>query len=158
MSNDSLTEMIGQQERLLSKRIDARQKATTWVALTSVLLECSLALSNFTPSLPAMATLKSDGLQALLNKLGVESFVTTFPSTDLLTRPLDIYRSHLADILVQLTACNPQVAYDSIQEPNDYGDLEVVIPKLRLKGSNPKELAVELAEKVCLTQSLILVF
>jgi arginyl-tRNA synthetase len=96
-----------------------------------------------------MATLQADSLQLLLNRLGVEDSSNSFPSTDVLTRPLDIYRAHLADVLVQLTDCEPQVAYDSILEPNDYGDLEVVIPKLRLKGSNPKELAFDLAQKVC---------
>jgi arginyl-tRNA synthetase len=100
-----------------------------------------------------MATLQADGLQVLLNRLGVEDSVNSFSSADILTRPLDIYRSYLAEVLVQFTECEPQVAYDSIQEPNDFGDLEVVIPRLRLKGSNPKELAFELAQKVCPPQS-----
>jgi arginyl-tRNA synthetase len=99
--------------------------------------------------LRVMATLQADSLKLLLNRLGVEDSSNSFPSADVLTRPLDIYRAHLADVLVQLTDCEPQVAYDSILEPNDYGDLEVVIPKLRLKGSNPKELAFNLAQKVC---------
>ncbi|KIW69376.1 arginine-tRNA ligase [Phialophora macrospora] len=94
-----------------------------------------------------MATLQADTLQLLLNRLGMEDSGNSFPPADVLTRPLDIYRAHLADILVQLTDCEPQVAYDSIQEPNDYGDLEVVIPRLRLKGSDPKELAFDLAQK-----------
>ena len=96
-----------------------------------------------------MATAKHDGLHALLNRLGVEDPVHTFPLADLLTRPFDIYRLHLAEVLVHLTECEPHVAYESIQEPNDFGDLEVVIPRLRLKGSNPKELASELGQKVC---------
>ncbi|ETI25270.1 arginine-tRNA ligase [Cladophialophora carrionii CBS 160.54] len=94
-----------------------------------------------------MATLDADSLQVLLNGLGVEDSGNPFPSADVLTRPLDIYRAHLAEVLVKLTDCEPQVAYDSIQEPNDYGDLEVVVPRLRLKGSDPKELALSLAEK-----------
>ncbi|OCT47696.1 Arginine--tRNA ligase, cytoplasmic [Cladophialophora carrionii] len=94
-----------------------------------------------------MATLDADSLQILLNGLGVEDPGNSFPSADVLTRPLDIYRAHLAEVLVKLTGCEPQVAYDSIQEPNDYGDLEVVVPRLRLKGSDPKELALSLAEK-----------
>ncbi|EXJ59904.1 hypothetical protein A1O7_04051 [Cladophialophora yegresii CBS 114405] len=94
-----------------------------------------------------MATLDADSLQVLLDGLGVDDTGRSFPAADVLTRPLDIYRTHLAQVLVKLTDCEPQLAYDSIQEPNDYGDLEVVIPRLRLKGSDPKELALNLAEK-----------
>lgn len=99
-----------------------------------------------------MATLQADTLQVLLNKLGVEDFVNSYQSADVLTRPLDIYRSHLAEILVPFTECEPNVAYESIQELSDSGDLEIVVPRLRIKGSNPKDLAFELAQKVCPTQ------
>jgi arginyl-tRNA synthetase len=90
-----------------------------------------------------MATLSSDGLQALLGRVGVESPIPSFPLADIHNN-----LSYLAEILVQLTECAPQVAYDSIQWPNDMGDLVVVLPRLRLKGVKPNDLAVELTQKV----------
>lgn len=95
-----------------------------------------------------MATLSSDGLQALLGGVGVESPIPSFPLADIQNSPMGIYLSYLAEILVQLTKCVPQVAYDSIQWPNDLGDLVVVLPRLRVKDVNPNDLAVELTQKV----------
>jgi arginyl-tRNA synthetase len=95
-----------------------------------------------------MATLSSDGLQALLGGVGVESPIPPFLLADLQSSPMGIYVSYLAEILVQLTECEPQVAYQSIQWPNDLGDLAVVLPRLRLKDVDPNDLAVELKKRV----------
>jgi arginyl-tRNA synthetase len=95
-----------------------------------------------------MATLSSDGLQALLEGIGIERPIPSFPQADVQNSPMDIYKSYLADILVQLTECEPQVAYESIQLPNDFGDLVVVLPRLRLKDVKPKDLAIELKQRV----------
>jgi arginyl-tRNA synthetase len=61
---------------------------------------------------------------------------------------MGIYLSYLSEILVQLTECAPQVAYESIQWPNEFCDLVVVVPRLRLKGVNPTELAIDLKKRV----------
>jgi arginyl-tRNA synthetase len=61
---------------------------------------------------------------------------------------MDIYLSYLAEILVQLTGCMPQVAYESIQWSNEFGDLVVVAPRLRLKDVNANELAIDLKMRV----------
>lgn len=95
-----------------------------------------------------MATLSSDGLQALLGEVGVESPIPPFPLADIQNSPMGIYLSYLAEILVQLTECVPQVAYDSIQWPNEFGDLVVVLPRLRVKDVDPHELAVDIKQRV----------
>lgn len=95
-----------------------------------------------------MATLLPEGIQALLAGLGVESPIPTIEGTDVQNNPIDIYLSYLADTLVRLTECSPQVAFDSIQWPNDLGDLVVVLPRLRLQAKNPKTLSTELKQKV----------
>jgi arginyl-tRNA synthetase len=95
-----------------------------------------------------MGTLSINGLQALLGGVGAESPIPSFPSADIQNSPIDIYVSYLAKIIVQLTECEPQVAYDSILWPDDLSDLVVVVPRLRLKDVNPHELAVELNRKV----------
>jgi hypothetical protein len=95
-----------------------------------------------------MATLSSEGLQALLGEVGVESPIPPFPSADTHNSPMGIYLSYLAEILVQLTECEPQVAYDSIQWPNEFGDLVVVLPRLRRQDVDPSDFAVDLKQRV----------
>lgn len=95
-----------------------------------------------------MATLLPEGIEALLATLGVAGPVPIIEGTDLLNNPIDIYLLYLADTLVKLTECSPRVAYESIQWPNELGDLVVVLPRLRLQTKNPKALAVELKQKV----------
>lgn len=94
-----------------------------------------------------MATLLSQGLQELLIGVGVGSPIPTFQFTDAQHSPMSIYLSYLADTLVQLTNCTPQVAHESIQWPNEFGDLVVVAPRLRLKDVNASELAIDLKKR-----------
>jgi arginyl-tRNA synthetase len=95
-----------------------------------------------------MATISSGGLQALLRRVGIKTPVPLFPSADTQNSPMAIYLSYLAEILVQLTGCAPQVAYESIQWPNELGDLVVVIPRLGIKDVSPNVLAVDLKKRV----------
>lgn len=95
-----------------------------------------------------MTTLSSEGLQALLKGVGIETPIPLFPSADTQNSPMAIYLSYLAEILVELTECSRQVAYESIQWPNELGDLVVVLPRLRLKDVSPNVLAVDLKNRV----------
>lgn len=96
-----------------------------------------------------MATLTDDGLSAMLEALNVEATSPLFPSADSKNNPMDIYLTRLADILVQLTNCDPQVALDSIQWPNEIWDLVVVLPRLRIQDIDSKDPAAELKQRVC---------
>lgn len=97
-----------------------------------------------------MATLTIDGVQDLLRALSLDEGIPSFSGADVQNNPLDIYQAHLADILVHLTSCEPQSAYDSILLPsvNDIGDLTVVLPRLRLHDFDPEDLAADLRQKV----------
>jgi hypothetical protein len=95
-----------------------------------------------------MATTTPDGLQALLAAVGVEDPIPSFPLADTQNNPLGIYLSYLADTLVELAECEPQVAYESIQWPNELGDLAVVLPRLRLQDVKLEELAADLTQRV----------
>jgi len=95
-----------------------------------------------------MATTTPDGLQALLTAVGVEDPIPSFPLADTQNNPLGIYLSYLAESLVKLTECEPQVAYDSIHWPNELGDLAVVLPRLRLQDVKLEELAADLIQRV----------
>ena len=95
-----------------------------------------------------MATLSPTGLRALLGGLEVESSIPSFDFTDSKNSPMSIYLSYLVDILVQLSDCTPQVAYQSIQWPNESGDLVIVAPRLRIKDTDASELVVDLKKRV----------
>ena len=96
-----------------------------------------------------MATLKTSSLEALLGALGLENPIPQSPSSDVLSKPLDIGRSYLADILCSVVECDATVAYNSIQWPGDIysGDLAVILPKLK-PGANAHELALDITKKV----------
>lgn len=100
-----------------------------------------------------MATFTLDGVGDLLKNLNLEEGnqgIPSFTGADVQSNPLDIYQAHLADILVHLTSCEPQSAYDSIllPSPNEFGDLRVVLPRLRLHDIDPEGLAADLRQKV----------
>jgi hypothetical protein len=94
-----------------------------------------------------MATTTPIGLQALLAAAGVEEPIPSFPSADTQNNPLGIYLSYLAEALVKLTECEPQVAYDSIHWLNEQGDLAVVLPRLR-QDVKVETLATDLMQRV----------
>lgn len=97
-----------------------------------------------------MATLTPDGLQVVLEGVGIISPIPSFPLADTKNSPVDIYISYLADTLAQLTGCEPSIAYESIQWANDVGDLVVMLPRLRLPDVDPKVLSDTLQHNVSL--------
>lgn len=96
-----------------------------------------------------MATSSLPGLQAFVAQIGLEP-LQTFAKADTLNNPLDIYHSYLAESLQALVECDPDVIYNSIQlsKTIEDGDLDIVLPKLKLDGIKPKELAFELVKTV----------
>jgi arginyl-tRNA synthetase len=97
-----------------------------------------------------MATASLPGLQAFVAEIGLEP-IPSFTAADVLNNPIDIYHSYLAEHFQTLVECDPDLVYDSIQPANTTGngDLDIVLPKLKLPGASPKELAGELLKKVC---------
>ncbi|KIY01981.1 uncharacterized protein Z520_02119 [Fonsecaea multimorphosa CBS 102226] len=94
-----------------------------------------------------MATTSTEGLYGFLEVMGIEdpSFVSA--TTELYTNPLAIYFSHLAELIVQLTDCEKDIAYKSIVWANDMTHLVVVAPRLRLKGVDSEDLAADLQQR-----------
>ncbi|KID59432.1 uncharacterized protein G6M90_00g080760 [Metarhizium brunneum] len=97
-----------------------------------------------------MSTLTLTDLGSLLTKVGVydfQSLCAHFPNAHPQSRPTDIYRLLLTNILANLTGCDATLIYESIQLPNTLpnGDLVLPVPRLRLKGPKPNVHAVELA-------------
>jgi arginyl-tRNA synthetase len=96
-----------------------------------------------------MATLERSGLTQLLEDLSISEPGTELVGASVLTNPLDLCRSTLADLLATLVKCDTQSAYNSIQWPNNIfnGDLSVTVPKL-CPGRKPAELSSQLVDHV----------
>ena len=97
-----------------------------------------------------MSTVSLDELQNLLGNLGLSDRVPEFPHTDITRSPLEIFHCYLADIIVRLTGCEAEVAYQAVLRSNDvsHGDLAVVVPKLRLKDVVPTDYVLNLMQRV----------
>jgi arginyl-tRNA synthetase len=96
-----------------------------------------------------MATLDRAGLTQLLEGLSISEPTSELVGANVLTNPLDLCRSTLAELLSTLVECDAQAAYNSIQWPNNIfnGDLSVTVPKL-CPGRKPTELSSQLVDKV----------
>ncbi|KAJ0160186.1 Arginine--tRNA ligase, cytoplasmic [Colletotrichum tanaceti] len=83
-----------------------------------------------------MATLSIAGLQTSLERLSLDTPLPSFPVADVLVRPLDIFRSYIAQIVAEAAQCDPAVAYEAIQSTAaiSMGDLAVILPRLKIKG------------------------
>ena len=101
-----------------------------------------------------MAALVTHPLEDSLAHLRLSTPLPPIESADRLTKPLDVYRSYLAEILSRLVEGSFDAAYKSIHWPNniDSGDLTVTLPKL-CPGCNASEVAMSLARKVCFSTS-----
>lgn len=94
-------------------------------------------------------TQSMDELSALLSAIGIEK-VPQQPNTHPALNPVDIYRSHITELLAPVAGVDPKIVYNALQWTNtlDKGDLVLAAPALRLKGKKPDELATDLAAKV----------
>ena len=102
-----------------------------------------------------MTSLTLQGLQSLLHTIGVDYSIppSDFPQANVLINPIDIYRCYLATFIAKIVGCDAQLAYDALQWTTTLvkGDLVMVVPRLRLKGVQPNQLAIEIASKVFIT-------
>ncbi|OLN97805.1 Arginine-tRNA ligase, cytoplasmic 1 [Colletotrichum chlorophyti] len=94
-----------------------------------------------------MATLSIEGLQSSLEKLSLDSPLPSFPGAGVLVRPLDIFRSYIAQIVAEVVGCDPAVAYEAIQSTAaiSMGDLAIILPRLKVKAN--AEAAAALLDK-----------
>lgn len=96
-----------------------------------------------------MTALDLSNFEQCLNALSLAVPVPQFAGADTFRRPRDLCRTYLAELLSNLVGCDREVAFKSIQLPNniDLGDLAIIIPKLR-GGSNSGGDVVELINTV----------
>ncbi|KAI0836033.1 arginyl-tRNA synthetase [Hypoxylon sp. FL0890] len=92
-----------------------------------------------------MATCSVSGIEALLGELGVSTPIPRFTQSDILRKPIDIYRNYLAGRASEVLGCDAGLAYEAVQSANikDNSDLTLVLPKIKLRSNKPKDLARE---------------
>lgn len=82
-----------------------------------------------------------------LSKLGLEqpaAIPDSFPEFNV----VDVLRNYITNELNRITEVNKDIIFQALDSPStlDKGDLIIPIPRLRLKGINPKDKAVEWSE------------
>lgn len=96
-----------------------------------------------------MSTLKKERLAALLAELGADAIpaAADLPAVHIQSRPTDIYRAYVVDILAKTTECETSLICDAVQSSNTlpHGDFLLPVPRLRIKGKKLDELSAELA-------------
>jgi arginyl-tRNA synthetase len=95
------------------------------------------------------STLSLDELSSKIKDLGLDT-VPQQPNTYPNLNPFDVYRSHITELLAQVTGIDTKIIYPTLQwtATLDKGDLQLATPALRQKGRDPKEFAKEIGEKV----------
>jgi arginyl-tRNA synthetase len=88
-----------------------------------------------------------DDLASALSKFGI-SKVPQIPNTFPTLNQIDVYRSHIAELLSPIVNVDTKVCYNAIQWTTtlENGDLVLPSPALRLKGRKPDELAAFIVE------------
>jgi arginyl-tRNA synthetase len=81
--------------------------------------------------------------------LSLDSSTHVISVADIDSKPLDIYRTHLAQLLAEALHCDPKLASEAISFPREgcIGDLEVTLARLKLKGIDLKKLAADVTMK-----------
>lgn len=62
---------------------------------------------------------------------------------------VDLFRNYISQELSKIADIKPELIYEALEWTNtlERGDLLIPVPRLRIKGANPKDLATEWAEK-----------
>jgi arginyl-tRNA synthetase len=101
----------------------------------------------------ASPTTTAEGLCAILRELGLDVPVPAFDGADVLGKPIDIWVVYLAELMVRLLECAPAQAYEAIHRvtatATEMGDLDIVMPRLRISPAQIEEWSAIFINKVC---------
>ncbi|KAF8466669.1 hypothetical protein BDZ91DRAFT_657693 [Kalaharituber pfeilii] len=108
-----------------------------------------MAVAHTPPVPTAPEAVSIDEVNEKLSKIGLNELITPFPESNPGTNPVDIFRCYIADRLSAISGVDKSLVYPALEWTNqfDKGDLILAVPRLRVKGKKPDELAKEWAEK-----------
>lgn len=88
-----------------------------------------------------------DNITQSLHKLGLEQ-PEILPESYPQLNPIDVLRNYITKELSQVSGVDKDLIFQALDTPTtmDKGDLIIPLPRLRLKGVNPKDKAIEWAE------------
>ena len=111
----------------------------------------SLIAQRTRKEFPAPPSIES--LHEHLQSLNINDPLPVFPDSNPTSNPVDVYRCYISHLLAPITGVDISLVYPALEwtQTLDKGDLIVPVPRLRIKGRKPDELAKEWAEKVHLT-------
>lgn len=94
----------------------------------------------------------ADRLPALQGNTEVLDFPDSYPDRN----PIDVYRSYLSRNLARISGVDAKTIYAGLQwtQSLDKGDLNLAVPRLRVKGQAPNELAKRWAESVSMLERI----
>ncbi|KAI5837490.1 hypothetical protein DFP73DRAFT_568248 [Morchella snyderi] len=129
------------QSHLLPRYI--HQQATT-KATESIPAENTFEKMKDFPTPPSI-----ESLQEQLSSLEVSDSLPVFPFSNPTTNPVDIFRCYISETLAGISGVDSKLIYDALEWTQSFekGDLILAIPRLRLKGKKPDEIAKDWAEK-----------
>ena len=86
-----------------------------------------------------------EALMGQVKDLSLDSIHKNYPSAHPEINPLDLYRTHLSDVLSQISGVSKDIVYPAIAWTSslDKGDFQVAVPALRVKGTKPDVLAAQ---------------
>ncbi|RMZ69542.1 hypothetical protein GMOD_00006370 [Pyrenophora seminiperda CCB06] len=95
----------------------------------------------------ARLTVSMEDLTNTLATLGLDK-VPQEPNTYPALNPFDIYRSHITELLSQVSGVDKQIIYPTLAwtAKTEHGDLQLAVPALRQKKKDMKAFAQELAD------------
>jgi len=90
-----------------------------------------------------------DSFTSGLVALGVKD-LPSIPSAHPDQNPLDIFRTHIAERLAPLAGVDPEIVFGGLDRSvkPETGDFILAVPRLRIKGVKPDELAKKLQAQV----------
>jgi hypothetical protein len=91
-----------------------------------------------------------------LAALGIHE-LPSLPSAYPDDNPLDAFRLHIAERLAHLAGVTPEAVFSGLDRPAkpDMGDFVIAVPRLRIKGAKPNELAEKWQAEVIKPPSLL---
>lgn len=94
------------------------------------------------------STIKENSIVAQLEKLSIKE-PTVIEGSHPDVNVVDLLRNYITEELSKISGVEPSLIFPALEWTNtlDRGDLLIPVPRLRIKNSNPKELAAEWAEK-----------
>lgn len=91
-----------------------------------------------------------DDLYTRLQELKIAEPLEIAPGAQPTSNPVDIFRCYIAKELSQISGVSLDLVYPALEwtKSMEQGDLILAVPRLRVKGAKPDELAKEWASKV----------